>query len=113
MEKEKSPFRLNGNTHMQRIGITLKLETIKNFVSSKSKKEFYWCTLFHFISENEIIHTLIYFIKTHQVGVEQESPKYGNPTKKRRTSKQIRSNTKLPLGALNKLLKTQASEISP
>ena len=41
------------------------------------KKEFYWCTLFHFISENEIIHILMYVIEAHQLGLEQESAKYG------------------------------------
>ena len=70
-------------------------------------------TLFHFISENEIIHILMYFIETRHLGLEQESAKYGNATKKGRTSNKIRSNTKLPLGALNKLLKTHACEISP
>ena len=60
------------------------------------------------------------FIETRQLGLKQESAKYGHTTKKvgwedkkGRTSNKIRSNTKLPLGALNKLLKTQASEISP
>ena len=57
------------------------------------KKEFYWCTLLHFISENEIIHILMYFIETRQVGLEQEAAKYGNATKKGRTSNKIRSNT--------------------
>ena len=54
-----------------------------------------------------------YFIETRQVGLVQESSKYVNATKKGRTSNKIRSNTKLPLGAFNKLLKTQASEIFP
>ena len=117
MEKGKSPFRLNSqHPHAANRNHAKVRNHKKNFVSSRSRKEFYWCTLFHFISENEIIHILIYFIKTHQVhqvGLEQESPKYGNATKKGRTSNKIRSNTKLPLGALNKILKTQASEISP
>ena len=83
-------------------------------MSVQGQKEFYWSTSFHFISKNEIIHILKYFIETHQVGLEQESAKYGNATKKGRASNTtIRSNTKLRLGALNKLLKTQASEISP
>ena len=55
----------------------------------------------------------IYFIETRQIGFEQESGKYGNATKKGRTLNKIRSNITLPLCALNKLLKTQASEISP
>ena len=54
----------------------------------------------------------MYFIETRQVGLEQESAKYGNATKKGRTSNMIRSNTRLRLGALNKLLKTQVNEIS-
>ena len=49
--------------------------------------------LLHFISENEIIHILMYFIETRQPGLEQESAKYGNATKKGRTSNEIRSNT--------------------
>ena len=85
MEKVKSHFESNGNS--QQIGITLKIE-------------FYWCTLFHFISENEIIHILMYFIETHQVSLEQESVKYSHATKKGRTWNKIHSNTKLPLGAL-------------
>ena len=51
----------------------------------------------------------MYFIETRQVGLVQESAKYGNATKQGRTSNTICSNT---LGALHKLLKTQASEIS-
>ena len=60
-----------------------------------------------------LCHILMYFIETRQLGLEQESVKYGNATKIKRTSNKIRLNTKLPLGALNKLLKAQASEISP
>ena len=67
----------------------LELEAIK----LKVKEEFYWCTLFHFISENKIIHILTYFIETRQVGLVQESANYGNATKKGRTSKTISSNT--------------------
>lgn len=112
MEKEKSPFRLNGQHPHAANRNHAKIRNHKK-LQFKVKKKLYVCTLFYFISENEIIHILIYFFKTHQVGLEQESPKYGNPTKKGRSSNKIRSNTKLPLGALNKLLKTQASEISP
>ena len=54
----------------------------------------------------------MYFIETRQLGLEQESAKYGNATKKGQTSNKICSN-KLPVGTLNKLLKTQASDISP
>ena len=64
------------------MGITRKLETVRKLCQFKVKKEFYWCTLFHFISENEIIHSLMHFIETRQVGLEQESAKYGNATKK-------------------------------
>ena len=42
--------------------------------------------LLHSISENEIIHILMYFTETRQVGLEQESAKYGNATKKGQTS---------------------------
>ena len=85
MERKKPISELTVNT--QRIGVTLKLETIKNFVSLRSKKEFYWCTLFHFISGNEIIHILVYFIETRlaQLGLEQYSAKYLNATKEGRT----------------------------
>ena len=51
MEKEKKIIS-ESTVNSQRIGITLKLEAIK----FKVKEEFYWCTLFHFISENKIIH---------------------------------------------------------
>ena len=54
----------------------------------------------------------MYSSETHHLGLEQKSAKYGNATKEGQTSNNIRSNTKLPLGALNKPLKTQASEIS-
>ena len=54
----------------------------------------------------------MYFIETRQLGLEQESAKYGNTTKKGQSSNKICSN-KLPVGALNKLLKTQASDFSP
>ena len=37
------------------------------------------------IFKNEIIHILIHFIETRQLGMEQESAKYGNATKKGRT----------------------------
>ena len=56
----------------------------------------------------------MYFIETRQVGLEQASAKYGNATKKWRTSQTRSAPTrKWRLGALNKLLKTQATEISP
>ena len=86
--KQAHPQRTNGKgkkaiseltVNSQRIGITLKFEAIKN-------------TLFHFISENEIIRMLMYFIETSQVGLEQESAKYGNATKKGRISNKICSN---------------------
>ena len=35
----------------------------------------------------------MYFIETRQVGLEHESAKYGNATKKGQTSNKIRSNT--------------------
>ena len=35
----------------------------------------------------------MYFIETRQLGLEQESAKYGNVTKKGRTSNKTRSNT--------------------
>ena len=47
-------------------------------------------------------------METRHLGLEQESPKYGNATKKGRIQNYLNS-----LGALNKLLKTQASGISP
>ena len=65
----------------------------KKFRQFKVKKEFYWCTLFHFIFENEIIHILMYVTETRQHCLEQESAKYGNATKKGRTSNKIHSNT--------------------
>ena len=61
--------------------------------------------LFHFISENEIIYILMYFIETRQLGLEPESA--------RKDKLQTRSPNKLPVRALNKLLKTQAGDISP
>ena len=62
--------------------------------------------LFHFISENEIIYILVYFIETRQLGLEPESTR-----KDKQTSNKI--SNKLPVRALNKLLKTQAGDISP
>ena len=57
--------------------------------------------LFH-----EIIYILMYFIETHQLGLEPESA--------RKDKLQTRSSSKkLPVCALNKLLKTQAGDISP
>ena len=48
----------------------------------------------------------MYFIETRQLGLEQESPKYGNATKKGRASNKIRTSSQLPLGALkHKLVK--------
>ena len=41
------------------------------FVGSRSNKEYCFIDvlyLFHFISENEIIYILMYFIETHQLG---------------------------------------------
>ena len=57
----------------------------------------------------------MYFIETRQLGLEQESAKYGNATKKGRTSKQdpLQHLNIKRLGALHKFLKIQASEISP
>lgn len=62
--------------------------------------------LFHFISENEIIYILMYFTETRQLGLEPESAR-----KDKQTSNKI--SNKLPVRALNKLLKTQAGDISP
>ena len=62
--------------------------------------------LFHFISENEIIYILMYFIETRQLVLEPESAR-----KDKQTSNKIAN--KLPVRALNKLLKTQAGDISP
>ena len=62
--------------------------------------------LFHFISENEIIYILMYFIETRQLGLELESGR-----KDKQTSNKI--SNKLPVRALNKLLKTQAGDIAP
>ena len=56
---------------------------------------------------------LMYFIETRQVGSEQESAKYGNATKKGRTSNKIAATLKYRLDASNKLLKQQVSEIPP
>ena len=53
--------------------------------------------LFSAVSENEIIYILMYFIKTRQLGLEPESAR----------------KNKLPVRALNKLLKTKAGDISP
>ena len=53
-------------------------QIIRTLCQFKVKKEFYMCTLFHFISGNEIIYRLIYFIETRKLGLEQESAKYGN-----------------------------------
>ena len=61
--------------------------------------------LSHFISENEIIYILMYFVETRQLGLEPEWA--------RKDKLQTRSPTKLPVRALNKLLKTQAGDISP
>ena len=64
--------------------------------------------LFHFISENEIIYILMCFIETRQLGLEPESA--------RKDKLQTRSPTNylyVPIRALNKLLKTQAGDISP
>ena len=61
--------------------------------------------LFHFISENEIIYILMYFIETRQLGLEPESA--------RKDKLQTRSPTNYLHVLLNKLLKTQAGDISP
>ena len=57
------------------------------------------------ISENEIIYNSMYFIETRQHGLEPESA--------RKDELQTRSPKKVPVRALNKLLKTQAGDISP
>ena len=57
--------------------------------------------LFHFISENEIIYILMNFIETRQLGLEPDS------------ARKDKISNKLPESALNKLLKTQAGDISP
>ena len=79
MEKEKAISESTVNS--QRIGITLRLETVRKLCQFKVKKEFYWCSLFHVISESEIIHILMYFAETRQLGLEQELAKYGNASK--------------------------------
>ena len=56
------------------------------------------------IPENEIIYILMYVTETRQLGLEPESA--------RKDKLQTRFN-KLPVRALNKLLKTQAGDISP
>ena len=87
MEKEKS------TVNSQRIGIMLKLEAIKKKLSVQGQRRVLLMSLFHFISENEVIHILMHFIETRQVGLVQESANYGNATKTERTSNKIRSNT--------------------
>ena len=62
--------------------------------------------LFHFISENEIIYILMYVIETRrQLGLEPDSA--------RKDKLKNKISNKLPVRALNKLLKTQAGDISP
>ena len=73
-KRKKSQFEVKSS----RIGITLKLETVRKLCQFRDKTEFYCCTLFHFISKEEMIHILMYFAKTRQVGLEQELAKYGN-----------------------------------
>ena len=76
MERKKAISESTVNS--QRIGISLKLETVGELCQFNARKECYWCTLFHFISKNEIIHILSYFTETRQLGLEQESAKYDN-----------------------------------
>ena len=71
----------------------LKLEAVKTSLSVQVQRRVLLMHFIHFISKNEIIHILMYFIETRQVGLEQEWAKYGNATKKGRTSNKIRSNT--------------------
>ena len=68
--KQAHPQRANGKGKMvilestvnsQRIGIMLKLEAIKTTLPVQGQRR---CTLFHFISENKIIHILMYFTET-------------------------------------------------
>ena len=56
------------------------------------KKQFSSCALFHFISKNQIIHILMYFIET----VAWDNNSQSTATKKGQTSNKIRSN-KLPV----------------
>ena len=93
----------------KRIGSTLKLEAInkkqnKKFCHFEVKKEFYWCTVFHFILENKIIHILMYFTETRQLGLEQESAKYSNATKKGRALNKIHSNTWITVKCFTRFL---------
>ena len=69
--KRKKAILESATVYSQRIGITLKLETVRKLCQFKVKIEFYGCTLF---SENEIIHILMYmyFTETRQLGLEQE-----------------------------------------
>ena len=48
--------------------------------------------LFHFISENEIIYILMYFIETRQLGLEPESAR-----KDKQTSNKISNKLPVPL----------------
>ena len=88
MKKAVSESTVNSQNHAN-----IRSHKKKKLCQFKVKEEFYWCTLFNVISGNEIIHILMYFIETRQLGLEQESAKYGNATKmKGRTSNKIRSN---------------------
>ena len=90
MEKEKKPFQSQLSIAREQ-GIMLKLEAIKTTLSLQGQRRV--LLMYFIISENEIIHILMYFIATHQVGLVQESANYSNATKKGRTSNTICSNT--------------------
>ena len=60
----------------------LNLNSLLNF-QGQGQRRVLPCTLFHFISENKIIHISVYFIETRQVDLVQESANYGNATKKK------------------------------
>ena len=79
--KGKKPFQ-SQLVNSQRIGITLKLEAKKKIIVQGQRR-----VLLKY-SENEIIHILMYFIETRQVGLEQESAKYGKATTERTNFKQ-------------------------
>ena len=84
-KRKKAISQSTVNSH--RIGITLKLETVRKLVIARSKKSFTDVFYsFHFISESEIIHIFMYFTETRQLGLEQVSAKYGNATKQRTTA---------------------------
>ena len=85
--KRKKKAISESTVNSQVIGIMLKLEAIKTTLS-RSKKSFT-----DVLYSTKIIHFLMYFIETRQVGLVQESANYGNATKKGQTSNTICANT--------------------